>query len=42
MARQFLVVSCQPQSCNEWHDNYGNLLRLSVEDLAALHALRKK
>jgi hypothetical protein len=28
-------------TCNEWHDNHGNLVRLSVEDLAALHALRR-
>jgi hypothetical protein len=28
-------------TCNEWHDNHGNLIRLSEKDLAALHALRK-
>jgi len=28
-------------TCNEWHDNHGNLVRLSVEDLAALQALRR-
>jgi len=27
-------------ACNEWHDNHGNLVRLSQEDLAALDALR--
>jgi hypothetical protein len=29
-------------TCNEWHDNHGNLVRLSEDDLAALHALRRK
>jgi hypothetical protein len=28
-------------SCNEWSDSAGNLVRLSVEDLTALHALRE-
>jgi hypothetical protein len=28
-------------SCNEWSDSAGNLVKLSVEDLAALHALRR-
>jgi hypothetical protein len=29
-------------SCNEWHDNHGNRVKLSVEDLAALQALKRK
>jgi hypothetical protein len=29
-------------TCNQWRDGQGNLVKLSVEDLAALHALRKK
>jgi hypothetical protein len=29
-------------SCNEWSDSAGNVVKLSVEDLAALHALQKK
>jgi hypothetical protein len=28
-------------TCNEWCDNAGNVVKLSVEDLAALHALRE-
>ena len=27
-------------SCNEWHDNHGNRVKLSVEDLAALQEQR--
>ena len=28
-------------TCNEWRDGAGNSVKLSVEDLAALHALRR-
>jgi hypothetical protein len=27
-------------SCNQWRDRNGNVVELSVDDLAALHALR--
>jgi hypothetical protein len=29
-------------TCNEWHGEDGNPIKLSVEDLAALHELRRK
>ena len=29
-------------TCNEWRNSAGNPVKLSVEDLAALHALRRK
>jgi hypothetical protein len=29
-------------TCNLWRDSEGNVVKLSVEDLAALQALRKK
>ena len=29
-------------TCNEWRDSEGNAVKLSLEDLAALHALRRK
>jgi hypothetical protein len=29
-------------TCNTWQDGDGNVVKLSVEDLAALHALRRK
>ena len=28
-------------TCNEWRDSAGNQVKLSVEDLAALHAMRR-
>jgi len=28
-------------TCNEWRDSEGNAVKLSVEDLTALHALRR-
>ena len=28
-------------TCNGWRDDEGNLIKLSAEDLAALHALRR-
>ena len=28
-------------SCNQWRDRGGNVVELSVDDLAALHALRR-
>jgi len=28
-------------TCNEWQDSAGNQVKLSVEDLAALHAMRR-
>jgi hypothetical protein len=28
-------------TCNKWRDGQGNQVKLSVEDLAALHALRR-
>ena len=34
------LVGCL--TCNEWLDDEGNLIKLSVKDLAALHALRRK
>ena len=33
------LVGCL--TCNEWLDDEGNLIKLSVKDLAALHALRR-
>ena len=33
------LVGCL--TCNEWLDDEGNLTKLSVEGLAALHALRR-
>jgi hypothetical protein len=34
------LVGCP--SCNLWCDKDGNVVKLSVEDLAALHAVRRK
>ena len=28
-------------TCNAWRDSAGNVVKLSVEDLAALHALKR-
>ena len=36
-----LIVLVGCLSCNLWCDRDGNAVRLSEEDLAALHALRK-
>jgi len=29
-------------TCNDWRDSDGNAVKLSVEDLAALHMLRRQ
>jgi hypothetical protein len=29
-------------TCNEWYDDKGNLIRLPLENLSALHARRRK
>ena len=38
--RGTLLTACM--TCNIWQDQDGNMVKLSVEDLAALHALRMK